>query len=390
MSPPATGRSVSAETPVAAATAASRLTRRGAQLGDQPAAGRLDDVEHVLEPALAAVVRVGHVEVGALRRSPGRTRAAAAPSRAPRRPAPASRRSRQVLGGPSRREVEVVEVGRPHLARRAVERDPAPVRGGRGALVGRLADVPAAGAGAVDLDLVVEPGLAQRCRITPSAVGERQMLPMHTKRIRIASRGWQARFHPWSAGRMLLNEPVHAPTHPDQASDRGPRRDRRRRPPAAADRDPAAGLRRQAHDRDRRRAQGRRGPAGRDGADPAAARGPRGRRAAATASDRHAGPARPADRGGGADPGAVQGARGHRAARRGHAVRPPFGRRARAADQDDGHPPWRAGQAARGHPGRHRADRRPRGQIPGVGRWASRSTIMACPIPPATHIVSRP
>ena len=64
MSPPPTRCSDRTARPVASATAASRLT----DLVDQPAARRLDHVEHGLESAIAAVVRVGDVQLAARRR----------------------------------------------------------------------------------------------------------------------------------------------------------------------------------------------------------------------------------------------------------------------------------------------------------------------------------
>src|SRR3712207_6425846 len=54
------------------------------------------------------------------------------------------------------------EVVGPHLPRGAVERHASPSCGRRGPGVGRIAQVPAAGAGAVELDLVIEAGLGHQ------------------------------------------------------------------------------------------------------------------------------------------------------------------------------------------------------------------------------------
>ena len=106
----------------------------------------------------------------------------AASAAASRGDAPAGRRGSR---GPSRRSGRSRRSRRPRPCARALQRDPA--RGRRGASRARRADadVPAAGAGAVDVDLLVEARLATSARITPSAVGERQMLPRQTKRIRV-------------------------------------------------------------------------------------------------------------------------------------------------------------------------------------------------------------
>ena len=186
----AADRAAAHATPAPSARAsASRSPGTAAQLVEQPAAGGLDEVEHVLE----AVGR---------RRSTGRARRGrrAAPTRVELAQQPHLRRARSSSGAIARRSLafdassatQEVEVARsPRAAPGAPRRSSAiPRARGRGhrARVGRIAHVPAAGAGAVDLDRVLEPGLATSPRITPSAVGERQMLPMQTNRMRSASR----------------------------------------------------------------------------------------------------------------------------------------------------------------------------------------------------------
>ena len=98
---------VAAADPLAAAhRAADALAARAArsvapQLGEQPAAGGLDLVEHVLEAVRPAVVRVGHVEVGRAGRAGSNSRSSrdlAAPS-----PSGARRAARAGSRGPSRR-----------------------------------------------------------------------------------------------------------------------------------------------------------------------------------------------------------------------------------------------------------------------------------------------
>ena len=66
MSPPATRRARASGAPERPAPRPSRRSQPavGAQGVEQAAAGRLDEVEHVLEAVVAAVVGVGHVEVG--------------------------------------------------------------------------------------------------------------------------------------------------------------------------------------------------------------------------------------------------------------------------------------------------------------------------------------
>ena len=84
-------------------------------------------------------------------------------------------------------QVEVVEVREADLARAAGRWIPRARRRPRRARVRRRAGVPAAGAGAVDLDLLARGRpRATSARMTPSAVGERQMLPMQTNRTRVS------------------------------------------------------------------------------------------------------------------------------------------------------------------------------------------------------------
>src|SRR3954451_9335649 len=130
-----------------------------AEFSQESTARGLDLMEHRLEALRAAVVGVGDVEVGCAGR--GRVELAQQP-RLRRR----LRRGRdradamQVLAIHREQQVEVLEVLHAQLARRAVQLDPAPASGLGGAPVRRVADVPAAGARAVDDDLVLQAGLA--------------------------------------------------------------------------------------------------------------------------------------------------------------------------------------------------------------------------------------
>ena len=112
----------------------------------------------------------------------GRTRAAAGSSPA----GTGQRRQCQQLalvGAVGRQhEVEVVEVLGADLAGDAGQRHPTRSGGGDRPRVGALADVPGSGPSAVDIDLRRQPRAASISWSTPSAVGERQMLPMQTKR----------------------------------------------------------------------------------------------------------------------------------------------------------------------------------------------------------------
>ena len=118
---------------------------------EQAAAGGVDQLEDVVEPVRAAVVGVGHGEVIAGGRR-GRTPAAAAPS--PRRPRPgrcAGGRAAFSSSIASTRSKRAKSAERNCRAVSVDEEAAGPgLRGG--ARVGRVADVPAPGARAVDLD----------------------------------------------------------------------------------------------------------------------------------------------------------------------------------------------------------------------------------------------
>ena len=117
----------------------------------------------MLEAVVAAVVGVGDVEVGRARPAGSNSRSSrTSAARLAAARAPAGRAG--CRGRAARIRSKSREVGRRHLARRALERDAARAGGRRRARVRRVADVPGAGAGAVDLDRVLEPLLAQQRR----------------------------------------------------------------------------------------------------------------------------------------------------------------------------------------------------------------------------------
>ena len=159
MSPPATGRPTPRPASRPPRPQRPVMAPARAQVPEQTRAGALDHVEDVLEAVGAAVVRVGHV------RSPpagaGRTRAAGDLRRASA--SGATRRRSAAFCGPSRSRSRSGEVGRRELPRAALHDDPARQRLGGRPRVGRVADVLAAGAGAVDLERAVEPGGGDRC-----------------------------------------------------------------------------------------------------------------------------------------------------------------------------------------------------------------------------------
>ena len=147
--------------------------RRGSpQRVEQAAAGGLDLVEHLLEAVRAAVVRVGDVEVGRAGARPGRTRAAAAPCPPRRRPAENVRSSRRFSRSIASSRSKCSK-SRGRTWRAAPSSVIAARRGGgRRAAVGRVAGVPGAGARAVDLELVLEAGLAHEA--AHDALGRRR------------------------------------------------------------------------------------------------------------------------------------------------------------------------------------------------------------------------
>ena len=125
---------------------------RGADLVEQPPARRLDQVEHAVEAVRAAVVGVGDVEVARGDRRRGRTRAAAAPWRAPAssgaRASSSRSLSRSIASRRSKRSKSSAVTWRAAPST-TMSRDRAAATA---RVVGRSARVPAAGAGAVDLD----------------------------------------------------------------------------------------------------------------------------------------------------------------------------------------------------------------------------------------------
>ena len=144
----------------------------------------------MLESVVAAVVRVGHVEVGAPlgAGSNSRRRWTSRPRRGVGAPA-----AQVVAVGAVQREdqVEVVEVRRARPgARRPSSVDPARAapprwRARRAARRRASRRCPALSTSTASSS----PGSRTSPRITPSAVGERQMLPMQTNRIRTTREG---------------------------------------------------------------------------------------------------------------------------------------------------------------------------------------------------------
>ena len=124
MSPPPTR---SRPPDLAAGRLADRVGERHRSVVEQAAAGGLDLVEHRLEAVRAAVVRVGHVEVG---RAGARRVELAQQPRLAGRVAVGRERAQlaQVLAVHRQQQVEVLEVARADLARRALERHAARAR----------------------------------------------------------------------------------------------------------------------------------------------------------------------------------------------------------------------------------------------------------------------
>src|SRR5439155_16524493 len=123
----------------------------GSEIIEQPLAARLDQVENLLEAARSAVVRIGHV----------------APVEQQADLVLGSRRGdraqvREVLAVHRDEQVELLEVRARHLPRRALEHDPSRPRGLGRPRIGCRARVPAAGAGALHLDLAVEAALVDQ------------------------------------------------------------------------------------------------------------------------------------------------------------------------------------------------------------------------------------
>ena len=157
------------------ARAAPRLTAAPAPSSSRPGIAARIIVEHLGEAVGAAVVRVGHL--GAGRRRPGRTSAAAGPG-------PARGPSGAGPGGGRRR---ARRAGRPPAARRR----PGGRRARRGSPCSPAARRPARRPGTPTCQAPVpaldtrtrsaSPARSSSCAKTFSAIGERQMLPLQTK-----------------------------------------------------------------------------------------------------------------------------------------------------------------------------------------------------------------
>ena len=150
----------------------------------------------MLEAVVAAVVGVGHVEVGRARGRRVELAQQVQPRRAPRRRDRRAGRAgcagRRRGSGRSRRSR-----ARATCARRALERDPARARRRGRARVGRRADVPVAGAGAVDLDDVLEPLLAQQRRASrPRRSASGRCCPCRRTGAGPRAQGWRNRGEP--------------------------------------------------------------------------------------------------------------------------------------------------------------------------------------------------
>lgn len=128
----------------------------GDQVFEEPAAGGLADLEHVVESARPAVIGVGDFEIRGAARIETSQQLHANPG--------------VVVGGESEQvgeirfvhrehEIEAREVGGLELSCTTRQFDVPPRRAGSAAGVGRFTDVPRPGAGAVDGDLVAEPFL---------------------------------------------------------------------------------------------------------------------------------------------------------------------------------------------------------------------------------------
>ena len=144
----------------------------------------------VSKPSGPAVVRVGDVEVGRASRGPDRTRAAAAPCPAASPSGENVTQLGQVLAVHRQQQVEVLEVARGGPgARRPAALTPR-TRGGLGGRAHGRARRPCARSPCPRCRSRTRARGRPRARgerMTPSAVGERQMLPMQMKRMRFSS-----------------------------------------------------------------------------------------------------------------------------------------------------------------------------------------------------------
>ena len=140
-----------------------------AQRGDDRARGALDHRQHLLEAVVATVVRVGHVARPVSTGSKSRNSRDPSVGRAP----PTSARLARPSRAPGRSVVEPAGVELPGAVPASASY-PAAVSVAAARSVHRVADVPAAGAAAGDLDPVGEAGLGEprvEHDVRPSASG---------------------------------------------------------------------------------------------------------------------------------------------------------------------------------------------------------------------------
>ena len=187
--------------------------RAASDLRQQPLAGRLHEVEDLLEAARRPRSRGRAPPARPRAALAGRIRAGASPSRA-RSSSRASALSSRSFSVHGQQQIEALEVLGLHLAR-ACPRARCPARGGAaGAGVRRAAHVPGAGPGGVELDLVLEALADRRASASPP--------------------------RPWASGRCCPGTRTAARTGPPRPL--SPRRARAPpgRPPGAPPRGPPA------------------------------------------------------------------------------------------------------------------------------------------------------
>ncbi len=150
--------------------------------GEQSGARRLHHLKALLEAVGAPVVRVRHVEVGALgarvvgAQEPYLRRVLLGRGQPAQRP--------EVAGVEGDDQVQAGEPGDVELPGRVVQLVAVPLQDGEGARIGALPSCQPPVPALSTATRSSRPASATRARKTASAIGERQMLPVQTKQTR--------------------------------------------------------------------------------------------------------------------------------------------------------------------------------------------------------------